>query len=336
MEKILIIERNILNTECCSFLKHSGYDVTKIDISKAPKFNHRSFVNKYLNIFLRTVFNHKDYLYKAERRFNKRERSKLINQFCKNNSTNFSKIILVRPDYLNHKSIGKLAGISTKMVGYFWDSISPEEALDISKVAHLFKNLFIYDRVDWERYSFLNLKFITNFYYPLENKLPKSSPEKLYYLGNITLERRDLILETIIDKISNKNQYEWNILFNNFPIKDYQLLSNEYIKYINKPKDYIYHLEQLMSAYVVFDINPIYNNGLSFRFFEALFYNTKIITTNQNILEYDFYNTNNILIYNNDTTSEEINNFLKLPFIKMDDSLVENYRVDNWIKKLFA
>lgn len=336
MEKILIIERNILNTECCSFLEQKGYDVTKIDISKAPKFNDRGFINKYLNIFLRTFFGYKRYLYKAERRFNKRERSKLINQFCKKNVVKFDKIIIVRPDYFSHKSIGNLAKITKEMVGYFWDSISPEEALDISKVAHLFKNLFIYDRVDWERYSFLNLKFITNFYYPLKHTLPKSNPEKLYYLGNITLERRDIILENIISKISNKEQYQWNILFNNFPVRDYQLLSDKYIHYINKSKDYIYHLEELMSAYVVFDINPSYNNGLSFRFFEALFYNTKIITTNMNVVEYDFYNANNILIYTNDTTSEEINAFLRLPFVKMGDSLVENYRVDNWIKKLFT
>jgi len=336
LEKILIIERNSLNTECCNFLEQKGYDVTKIDISKAPKFNDRGFVNKYLNILLRIVFRYQRYLYKAERRFNKRERSKLINQFCKNNVVKFDKVIIIRPDYLSHKSIGKLAKVSTEMVGYFWDSISPGEALEVSKSAHLFKNLFIYDKVDLERYAFLNLKFITNFYYPLKQTLPKSNPEKLYYLGNITLERRDIILENIISKISNKDQYQWNILFNNFPVRDYQLLSNEYIRYISKPKDYIYHLEELMSAFIVFDINPSYNNGLSFRFFEALYYNTKIITTNKNVLEYDFYNTNNILIYNDNTTGEEINTFLKLTFVKMEDYLIENYRVDNWIKKLFT
>lgn len=336
MEKILIIERNILNKECCNFLKEKGYDVTKIDISKASKFDARGFVNKYLNIILRVVFRYQRYLYKAERKFNKRERSKLIYQFCKNNTTKFDKVIIIRPDYYNEKSIAQLSKISNEMVGYFWDSISPDEALEVSKSAHLFKNLFIYDKVDLERYAFLNLKFITNFYYPIDLHLSKSEPKKLYYLGNITLERRDVVLEAIISKISNKDQYLWNILFNNFPVRDYQLLSNDYISYINKSKDYIYHLEEMISAFVVFDINPSYNNGLSFRFFEALYYNTKIITTNQNVLSYDFYNANNILIYNSNTTSEEIDTFLKLPFVKMDNALIESYRVDQWIKKLFT
>ena len=336
MEKILIIERNILNPECCSFLKQKGYDVTKIDFSDAAKFNERSFVNKYLNIFLRVVFRYKNYLYKAERKFNKKERSKLINRFCKKNTEKFDKVIVIRPDYLSQKSIHNLAKISTEMVGYFWDSISPGEALEVSKSAHLFKNLLIYDKIDLERYAFLNLKFITNFYYPIEQDLPKSEPKKLYYLGNITIERRDFILEKIISKISDKEQYQWNILFNNFPVRDYELLSNEHIQYITKSKDYIYHLEEMMRAYTVFDINPSYNNGLSFRFFEALYYETKIITTNKNVLEYDFYNTNNVFVYNNDTTSEEINAFLKLPFVKMNDSVIEKYRVDNWIKKIFS
>ena len=96
MEKILIIERNILNPECCSFLKQKGYDVTKIDFSDAPTFNQRSFVNKYLNIFLRVVFQYKNYLYKAERKFNKKQRSKLVTQFCKKNTTQFDKVIAER------------------------------------------------------------------------------------------------------------------------------------------------------------------------------------------------------------------------------------------------
>ena len=45
---------------------------------------------------------------------------------------------------------------------------------------------------------------------------------------------------------------------------------------------------------------------------------------------------NLILLYTNDTTNEEINAFLKLPFVKMNDSVIEKYRVDNWIKKLFS
>ncbi|MEG7613885.1 hypothetical protein U2053_14675, partial [Listeria monocytogenes] len=80
----------------------------------------------------------------------------------------FDKIILVRPDYFSHKSIGKLAKISTEMVGYFWDSIGWQDAQYVKQTAHLYKNLFTYDKKNQQYLNFLNLKFISNFYYPLE------------------------------------------------------------------------------------------------------------------------------------------------------------------------
>ena len=336
MEEVLIIERNILNEECCSFLAKRGYNITKIDISKTPKYNATSFWNKYLNIFFRIFLNDKNYHYQAEKKFYKRHQSKLIKQFLKKNKKIYDKIIIIRPDYLDSKVIKQLAEASKEMVGYFWDSISYQDAMYVSQSSFLFKNLFSYDQLEVERYQFLNLKFITNFYYPIEETLEKTIPKKLYYLGNITTERRDIILEKIISKIFHKDEYSWNIMFNNFPKRDYNFLTNEYIKYIQEFKDYHYNLLELMSAHTVFDINPSYNSGLSFRFFEAMYYQTKIITTNKNVKEYDFYNSNNILIYNDDTTQEQINAFLKLPFVKMNDSVIEKYRVDNWIKKLFS
>lgn len=335
MQSILIIERNIINSDCCKFLEQKGFRVTKIDISQIDPYIYKGFLSKIINIFLRVIFKYKNYPYRQEKKFHKRQRSKIVDKFLKDKTLHFDKIIIIRPDYFEPNTIKKLSKISPEIVGYFWDSISFDDAKLVSKSLSVFKNLYSYDKNDISRYKFLDLKTATNFYYPLEKTIGKSMPPKFYYLGNITLERRDLMLEKIISKIHHKDKYSWNILFNIFPAKNYALLENKYISYIEESTDYKYHLVELTSAFVVFDINPSHNSGLSFRFFEALYYKTKIITTNKNVSQYDFYNPDNILIYDKETTQEEINLFLEKPFIEAERSLVEKYRVDNWVNLLF-
>ena len=336
MEKILIIERNIVSVHCCKFLNEKGFQTTKIDISNTPNYNPETFTNKLSNIFCRLFFNKKDYHYNAEKKFYKEKRSLLVHQILKQNKTKFDKIIVIRPDYLTHRTIKELSESGSEMVGYFWDAIPVRDALYVLKSIHYFSNLYSYDKKDIERYKFLNLKFITNFYYPIKKNKEKQSPRQLYYLGNITTERRDIILEKIISKINHKDQYKWNIKFNIYPKKQYSLVNNNQIKYIDKATDYIYHLEEMITSYLVFDINPTYNNGLSFRFFEALYYKTKIITTNKNVLEYDFFNDKNILVYTDTTTEDEINSFIEIPYEEIDESIIEKYRIDNWISNLFS
>ena len=77
------------------------------------------------------------------------------------------------------------------------------------------------------------------------------------------------------------------------------------------------------------------HNGLSFRFFEALYYQKKLITNNTDIINYEFYNPNNIMIidYNN-YTQASILEFLDKEYVNIDSEIINKYSFDNWLKRI--
>ena len=62
--------------------------------------------------------------------------------------------------------------------------------------------------------------------------------------------------------------------------------------------------------------------------------NKKIITTNKDIINYDFYNSKNIYIIERENIN--INkDFINEESQKIDNNIIENYNLKNWIKKIF-
>ena len=82
------------------------------------------------------------------------------------------------------------------------------------------------------------------------------------------------------------------------------------------------------------DIAQPKQEGLSFRIFEAMILEKKIITTNKSITKYDFYNPNNIFIWQNESTipSKE---FFTTPYSPVPGETVNKYSLQNWITRIF-
>lgn len=74
--------------------------------------------------------------------------------------------------------------------------------------------------------------------------------------------------------------------------------------------------------------------GLSFRTFEAMGYDKKLITTNAEIIKYDFYNPNNIFVLNNDNLAK-LNEFLEKPYEPLPVEIKQKYSFTNWIRYVF-
>ena len=79
--------------------------------------------------------------------------------------------------------------------------------------------------------------------------------------------------------------------------------------------------------------------GLTLRALEALFYEKKLITDNENIKEYDFYNSNNIFILKQDEElnakkKKELEDFLRKDFKIVSKEVKKQYTIENWLEKL--
>ena len=64
----------------------------------------------------------------------------------------------------------------------------------------------------------------------------------------------------------------------------------------------------------------------------ATHYKKKIITTNPKVKELEFYHPDNILIFTENTSSEEITIFLTKPYHLIDENLINKYRLDHWLE----
>lgn len=83
------------------------------------------------------------------------------------------------------------------------------------------------------------------------------------------------------------------------------------------------------------DVPHSYQQGLTTRSIEALPFETKIITTNQNIKLYDYYSPKNhfIVDINNPVIDKD---WFKQPYEKVDEEIVRKYTIDYWVDDIFG
>jgi hypothetical protein len=98
-------------------------------------------------------------------------------------------------------------------------------------------------------------------------------------------------------------------------------------------------LSQVISLYeksnIILDINHPSQRGLTMRTFEALGAKKKLITTNENIIHYRFYNKKNILILNRNNPEID-SSFFNNQFEPYDKELIEKMSITGWIYSIFV
>ena len=83
------------------------------------------------------------------------------------------------------------------------------------------------------------------------------------------------------------------------------------------------------------DIEHPNQHGLTMRTFEVLGAKRKLITTNIEIKDYDFYNTANFLIiYRINPLIPD--SFLQAPFQDLPDPIYNKYKLSSWIEEIFS
>lgn len=73
--------------------------------------------------------------------------------------------------------------------------------------------------------------------------------------------------------------------------------------------------------------------GLTLRCLETLGAKRKLITTNQDIRNYDFYNPNNILVVDRNNPVVP-NGFLNTPYTEVNKGIYDKYSITSWVKHI--
>jgi hypothetical protein len=111
----------------------------------------------------------------------------------------------------------------------------------------------------------------------------------------------------------------------NFPV--HPLANDPVLKY----PDYI---EKQLLGKAIFEVTTKSSRDVSTRPYEALFARRKLITMMPSIVNYDFYNPNNILVVDEGVTKTELDAFMAKPWAEIDPEITARYTRLGWMDRL--
>lgn len=103
------------------------------------------------------------------------------------------------------------------------------------------------------------------------------------------------------------------------------------VKHVSLPYEEI--LNRIEASSAILDITTEGQSGLSLRPLEALVFQKKLITDNSSIKNYKFYNKDNIFIIGGQTKPNELYDFVKAPFIPVDEEVVRFFGLERWLER---
>lgn len=233
----------------------------------------------------------------------------------------FDQVLVIRPDKLEKEALIFLRENTIKMTSFFFDGI--ENFVDQKKTLSYFDTIYSYDKKDVQDYNFT---FLTNYIY--DDKIEKKEIKNLAF--NISsFDNRFYFLEKIASYLTQHKIKFLFIVKKDKPFAhDTIQISKKYLP-ISEVKDYI------ADSLVLIDLQKKRQNGLSFRIFEALGYSKKLITNNPDVVNYDFYNPNNIFVVTEDNVNIPVD-FFETEYIEVDSYIVKKYKLESWISTVFG
>lgn len=209
-----------------------------------------------------------------------------------------------------------------------WNIVRPYFIEEINRAKLLNVKIYSFDRDDCNKY---NLNY-SDIIYPYYNSYGISSEQNIKYDCYCCMANKGRMIRLLqIKDILDKNDCKY--LFQLLPDKKEKNMEYKDINVLRKQIDYKQYLDNLSESKCVIEILQDGQCGVTWRTFESLFYNKKLITSNQRIVDYDFYNPNNILVLGDNL--DKIKEFLDKPYIPVDENIKSKYMCENIIKKLF-
>lgn len=282
---------------------------------------------------------------KAMIRINRNILAKYIDQYHANiveqtKDKKYDFIFFIKGEAISKNTVQQLRSYhpKAKFIIYHWDSIANNH--NALRLLPYFDLAFSFDKIDCDRLgiNFLPLFYLNDYWKISESGL--KSDHDLLFVGT-THSDRYLLVKNIESQLERQGRNSFIYFF--FPSKllYYKMkLQNKYLRGTSA-KDFHFkpvNKEQLLRlcerSFALLDVQHPRQTGLTMRCIETLGARRKLITTNQHIKEYDFYDKENILVI--DRQNPVIpQDFFSLPYKKLPDSLYQKYSLKNWLGTIF-
>ena len=298
-------------------LKEKGIEANHIKIGAV---SYENFGERLTNLFSK-VFLGKNLKYQKRQKFVIEQLDKLGHQ---------DQILVLNADTFDHSTLEYMKKSTNRFITFLYDNL---DRFPVQDKLHFFDKIYSFDDKDIEKHGFERL---TNYnYLPFLSQEKQNPSEDALYITSYDKKRikqLDILSQKfeelrlkfdlyVIGKKSWKNQ-----LMKPFS-KNKIVFTRKRINHENLPEFY-------KRTKVILDLMRENQYGLSFRVFEAMALEKKIITDNEKIKNYDFYNPNNILVLNKDF-SNITKEFFETPYQSLPEEIYKKYTLEKWVERVF-
>ena len=223
-----------------------------------------------------------------------------------------------------------------KLLLYLDDSV--ENLRNVNSTFSYYDKVLTFDRFDSQKYK---IEFRPLFFNDKINAIKAKKIETdcdVCFVGTGHSDRLN-----VIDLLRKSNPYikydlyvflqSWFMYFYYyFKNKEYRKYKFSFFKYKKLTmKEVAFRMSK---SKAILDIQHPKQSGLTIRTIESIGMGKKLITTNRDILNYDFYNPSNILII--DRSNPHIDDsFFDQQFIELEKDIYNKYSIYSWIKDIF-
>ena len=262
---------------------------------------------------------------------------KLLGQF---GSTHYDWVLVVNGQTLSAPFLRRLRGDypSAKFVLYLWDSLSNRS--HVRNNLSMFDRVLSFDHIDAKKY---NLMLRPLFYGRGFSKTEPVAKPVLYDISFVGTAHSDRysVVDLVRAQLAPDVAAFWYLYLQAPWVMHYYRLTKPGMKHARMGD---FKFEPLSKAKVqaiflesncVLDIEHPSQVGLTMRTFETLGAQKKLVTTNVNVRDYDFFKSENICVVNR--TDPKISaDFLKTPFVPINDATYSKYAIQGWLKEVLA
>jgi len=244
------------------------------------------------------------------------------------------KILVLNPHNLDYETIKQIKSYTPYLISYLYDNL---ERFPVKDRLDLFDKIYSFEDKDVNKYGF---EKITNYNYISDQPVQSDTVEHdLFYITSYDKYRIKLLRKLVAhlsdfhikSRIIVVGKQVWKEKLRNFFLRP---TGSTLIEFRKKPISNEAVLNEYKKSKVIIDLMREGQEGLSFRIFEAMALEKKIITDNPSIIDYDLYATQNILYIDKNLSNLDLS-FFNSPYKKISDDIYERYTLDTWLKKIF-
>jgi len=251
-------------------------------------------------------------------------------------------LFVVSPETMTPGFVSAIKKINPhiKTVLYMWDSIKNKNNSD--HLLPLFDKTLTFDPSD--RLLFPDVKFLPLFFVAefSNDAKPISNPtHSVSFIGTVHSDRYKLVT-SIVNQFKGAKGVPYTFFY--CPSKFLYVLKKIFTKEFHGIKISDVSFKSLSktevfnvfsSSNIVIDIEHPSQKGLTMRTIEMLASGRKLVTTNSEVINYDFYNKLNICVVDrhNPTVPKA---FIEFEYTPVDPVIVSKYSLSSWLDNIFG